>query len=652
MNGDVESRDCPWVQKYVYEGLDRSRLVRKPPVWRILMRTLPALGLLISMACSGLGQEDPVENRRIPIRFLTHQPADAFGTGLGLGGDPLAVRQEEQVGLISPEKLVDLLKKDIAPATWEAPGSSLEIIDGALVADARRSVLGEISNWLERARLRHGRRVILDAALVVVPFDRWARAQPRDLLEGATVLKTARLAAVSGQRVVAQDLIQQSYVRDFDVQISAAEAALSPLVDVLNTGVGIHLLPWISPDAEQVILEVQCEAAKLEVLEDKTIKLLRQEAPALPAAGAAPAAVAGTPIQTPWEGHLQLPRTTFDRIRGQVAARMGETVVAAAVSRGDGMLALILTPTLEGEKIPPAGPPTTCLYPVDALAAPIQDWAGPRPELVGPQRGGGGPLTGATFTLDEPRAGYGIEALAEEMRSAVEPDRPKNRESAIQSVGWKTLTVRGTPDVQAAVSRRLREAYQREARILTTEAVVLAFPHGSRALWAKDVPALAPGGSQATDEEMSRLLDAASKGPPVQVSAFLSVSGRTGQRVHILSGRQQNYVQDFEPQVGTASMVYDPIIGMLQTGVGLDARPAPRASDGSVSVELHAWTLSGELEEKRLSTDASPIQCPRVTGFIWEPEIVCFPSKWTLAALESRGTGPAREEFALFVRVR
>src|SRR6185503_11373125 len=33
----------------------------------------------------------------------------------------------------------------------------------------------------------------------------------------------------------------------------------------------------------------------------------------------------------------------------------------------------------------------------------LQDFAGPKVELVSPQKGGGGPLTGATFTLDEPK---------------------------------------------------------------------------------------------------------------------------------------------------------------------------------------------------------------------------------------------------------
>ncbi|MBV8880096.1 MAG: hypothetical protein JO332_09050 [Planctomycetaceae bacterium] len=47
---------------------------------------------------------------------------------------------------------------------------------------------------------------------------------------------------------------------------------------------------------------------------------------------------------------------------------------------------------------------TLQLYDVRDLLVKIQDFAGPKVELVSPSKGGGGPLTGATFTLEEPRS--------------------------------------------------------------------------------------------------------------------------------------------------------------------------------------------------------------------------------------------------------
>jgi type II secretory pathway component GspD/PulD (secretin) len=47
---------------------------------------------------------------------------------------------------------------------------------------------------------------------------------------------------------------------------------------------------------------------------------------------------------------------------------------------------------------------TLQLYDVRDLLVKLQDFPGPKVELTSPQKGGGGPLTGATFTLEEPRS--------------------------------------------------------------------------------------------------------------------------------------------------------------------------------------------------------------------------------------------------------
>ncbi len=56
---------------------------------------------------------------------------------------------------------------------------------------------------------------------------------------------------------------------------------------------------------------------------------------------------------------------------------------------------------------------TLQLYDVRDLLVKIQDFAGPKVELVSPSRGGGGPLTGATFTLEEPRSTITEEFITE-----------------------------------------------------------------------------------------------------------------------------------------------------------------------------------------------------------------------------------------------
>ncbi len=46
---------------------------------------------------------------------------------------------------------------------------------------------------------------------------------------------------------------------------------------------------------------------------------------------------------------------------------------------------------------------TLRMYDTRALLRRLQDFAGPKVELVSPQAGGGGPLAGASFTLDDPK---------------------------------------------------------------------------------------------------------------------------------------------------------------------------------------------------------------------------------------------------------
>ena len=69
-----------------------------------------------------------------------------------------------------------------------------------------------------------------------------------------------------------------------------------------------------------------------------------------------------------------------------------------------------------------------------------------------------------------------------------------------------------------------------------------------------------------------------------------------------------------------------------------------------MDLRLKLWMIAaGELaEEKKITSGGGPIQRPRITGPIWETEVVCHPGQWTLAGLESRD----EEDVALFVRVR
>ena len=57
------------------------------------------------------------------------------------------------------------------------------------------------------------------------------------------------------------------------------------------------------------------------------------------------------------------------------------------------------------------------IYDVRDLLVKIQDFGGPKVELVSPSKGGGGPLTGATFTLEEPKSTITEEFITEMVKA-------------------------------------------------------------------------------------------------------------------------------------------------------------------------------------------------------------------------------------------
>src|SRR5688572_9237561 len=353
------------------EGLRGGRHHRGGPDMRLF-----AAAFLVLTACEALAQENRVESRALETGFLTRQTYSRWSDSLGLAQEPIGttVRAGDEFGggLLGQEELCELLRREV-------PGVAVDYNHGRPVAKGPRAALDAVDAWLARARARYGRRLVIDAAVVLAPP---GMADVR----GGKVLKAFRISTSPGQNVAVESVRQQSYLRDHDVQIGTAATALDPIVDVLSTGTRIQLLPHIDPVGDGVLFEVRAETAALEGMEERTLKMLRQE-PATPQENA--------PVQAkPWEAMVQLPKLALDVVRCEVRGRVGETVVAASASRADGTWALLLTPSYSDPA--PAADSGTRIYDVRAITGRVRDWAAPSPWLASPQRGGGGPLTGAT----------------------------------------------------------------------------------------------------------------------------------------------------------------------------------------------------------------------------------------------------------------
>jgi type II secretory pathway component GspD/PulD (secretin) len=93
------------------------------------------------------------------------------------------------------------------------------------------------------------------------------------------------------------------------------------------------------------------------------------------------------------------------------------------------------------------------LHDIRDILVKLQDFAGPRVELVSPQAGGAGPLTGATFTLDEPKeSSVGEEQIVDLIKENIAPGTWEG-DQTIEKTPNQQLLVNAPPKVH----RELRE---------------------------------------------------------------------------------------------------------------------------------------------------------------------------------------------------
>lgn len=300
------------------------------------------------------------------------------------------------------------------------------------------------------------------------------------------------------------------------------------------------------------------------------------------------------------------------------------------------------------------------LHDIRDILVKLQDFAGPKVELVSPQKGGGGPLTGATFTLDEPKeSSVGEEQIVDLIKENISPGTWEG-EQTIEKTPNQQLLVNAPPRVH----RELREFLGKlrsytGTMVSVTCRFVSAYDdflddvgvdiinRANSTLPGTDTPALGntsvddatgqvgPGfSSQQTarleswdiraqtfntllqfdpllgigvDPTANRLVDqgglglqyewlgeqalqmalhALHKNQKATVVSAPRVTVFNTQRSHVMFLTQIAYIQDYEPQVSTLAAAYDPIMGILTSGVVLDVRPIVSNDRKYVTLEM------------------------------------------------------------------
>ncbi len=640
-------------------------------------------------ALQAQGGDDPWETHLYNVEFLTRAVQDYPGIDISLSHDAIGAMiatSEMAKGRLTGEDIASLIRSNVAEDSWEHVQAKIAFQSGVLTITNQKSVHDKIRQYLAYWRGFFGKMITVDATLLSVDPALLAKIRSagnpdrpmvippehlRALLEAARegknaeLLKTLRVTAHPGQRVNLQDLLKQAYVRDHDVQIATAALAFDPCMDVLSSGVSVDVRPYLEPFGNAVSLEVRADRADAEALAEKKLRLarevnlssLREEVD--PDGKRKDVADPQRAAFRPADLKVELPRLALDRVRTTLTVRSRETAVAGSVLRNNRNILFLLTPTVIALDEKPAPEPAfeeqrlLRLYDVSPLTRGIQDWAGPRIGLVSPSAGGAGPLTGATFTLEEPAVLMSEESVVGLVKTRVAADTLANKRNSLTLGPSGTLMARQKPEVLREIDQFLSTLLFSRAQMVTTEAVLLSFRRGARSEWEREIPALGPGGYFLEKEKFDKLFEEACKNANVRLVEMAEVTCFPQERVHVAKLRQESVVQDYEPQVSTSAVAFDPIIGIVGGGFVLDVRPHFVHGQEQIAVSVRAQQAAHEVRELDPSSPSGgPIQAARGPEGKWESDVLCAKGKWSIVGVQTRGRGEDAEDLILFLRAR
>lgn len=247
------------------------------------------------------------------------------------------------------------------------------------------------------------------------------------------------------------------------------------------------------------------------------------------------------------------------------------------------------------------------VFHVGALTMGQMNYRGERPPPVGPHEVSDEerPLFGAPDR--EPVYPVGqVDELIELIQGMVQPRSWETIEEAeLRSMGERALVARNRPEVLDEVARWLARL---EERVLGTATIEVRAMHG------------AGDGTKAA------------VGPSLSMTAFLN------QRASGFSGSQYAYVQDYDVEVAQDSDISDPIVGVANLGLGVDARIMPGGSVEHVTVEVDV-RLSSLASTRQVTTgEHRSVEVPAFDVTTAKAVLHVVPGQWTpLAGREGEG---------------
>ncbi|MCE9584548.1 MAG: hypothetical protein K8T20_18825 [Planctomycetes bacterium] len=564
---------------------------------------------------------------------------DMGAIGIGTSGG------EEEGTAIPGEDLKIMISQNVAPGTWDAAQHSIDYRNGTIVVIHTQAVQDQVKKFLDVMRSRNLRNVVieaevfelapgtLDAPAGTVLTDEQIKAVDAAAADPAKGrhLASLRACGLNTQHFNAAALSQETYLRDFDVEIAQNQAIADPVTGVLSAGFVLDVLPTISPDASLVLLQASFYSSE-----------------ALPMRTFLPG---GTYL-----GTLEEPDQAASRTRTSLVIPVGKsTLLSSAAYEGsaNGWSQVVLVrATVAGEAplpYPKSGKATeTRLFDTRAVLFRPQDFPGPRLGGIHPgSQGDSGPST--TFIPPESEESLLVspEALEVMIKQNVFPESWVEREGEvhISVTGNRELLVVQTPEALDQIEALLGRLMIERSRVVSVDAWVLAL---DPAVWRDRREALS---GEIADGSWNELMAAAAKGTGARIAGTARGAGLNGERFHTARGVIRSLVMDCDVEIAQGASCLDPVVSSIAVGISLDVTPATVANSGQVQLDLRPTiVLGGEPVSFQMKEKAGLLQATTLSDFGVRTQMLVDAGKPALVGIATREDGGKSEVLLLFVK--
>lgn len=170
------------------------------------------------------------------------------------------------------------------------------------------------------------------------------------------------------------------------------------------------------------------------------------------------------------------------------------------------------------------------------------------------------------------------------------------------------LTVTNHKSVHTKITQYLNYWRGMFGKMITLDSLVISVDPlllaRTRAAGNPERPAILP------PEHLKQLLDAAREGKLAELVKRMRITAHPGQRVSLQDIAKQQYLQDVDVQIATASAALSPVVGQLSTGTSIDVRPTLEPFADGVTLEVRADLAELDAVEERklrLTRELTPV---------------------------------------------